>query len=94
MTSARSRILTTLAVCLICLTILGCGSTRVVTETVEVPVIQERLVPIDPELTRAQTAPDLVPRIWMDAAVIAIHYRHRWESCEARMMEIRKLGDQ
>lgn len=83
-----------LAACLLCLTTFaaGCASPRVVTETVEVPIIVERLVPIDPALTRPQAPPDVEPQIWIDAAVIAIHYRHRWESCEARMHEIRQLG--
>ena len=80
-----------LALLLLCLT--GCASSpAVVTEYETVFVEVERLVPIDPELTRAQEAPDMEVETWLDAAVIGIHFRHLWESCETRMEIIRSLG--
>lgn len=63
-----------------------------ITETTEVPVIVERLIPIDPELTVCPCK-TREPEIWLDAAVIAIEYRQCFESCRARMNEIRKLGE-
>ena len=79
---------------LICLSLMlsGCASTRVVTEYQTVTVEVERLVPVDPELTRPQEPPIMDVVTWLDAVVLGIHYRHRWEACEVRLAEIRRLG--
>lgn len=71
----------------------GC-SRQVVTETRTVYIEVERLVPIDPALTYAQEPPDRPLEIWLDALVLMIEYRHRWDSCEIRMDEIRRLGNE
>lgn len=75
------------------LTLSGCASPRVVTDTKPcAPIEVERLVPVDPALTYAQEPPELEPVTWLDALVLGIHYRHRFESCEIRMEEIRGLA--
>jgi hypothetical protein len=65
----------------------------VVTKTNEVEVIKERLVPVDERLTQDIPPPDIVPKTWRDVAIIAIHYRQRYEAFRERMAEIRGLGD-
>lgn len=52
----------------------------------------ERLAPIDPRLTQPQSPPDRALQTWLDALVLMIEYRHRWESCEARLAEIAEIG--
>ena len=61
-----------------------------VTEQVE--VVRERLVPVSRELTYSQPWPDVTVETWRDVAVLSIHYRDRWQSCEIRMEQIRNLG--
>lgn len=61
------------------------------TETVTVEV--ERIVPVDSRLTYAQEHPDRPLITWLDALVLAIEYRHRFENCEYRMEQIRGLTD-
>ena len=78
---------------LLCLMISACASSpEVVTRAETVEVIRERLVPVDPQLTRAQPWPDMDVKVWRDVAVLGIHYRDRWQSCEIRMEQIRNLG--
>lgn len=89
-----SRLTVTPALMLACLMLSACASPRVVTQTKTVTVEVERIVPVDPALTYAQDAPDLDPQTWLDAVVLGIHYRHRWESCEIRMEAIRGLADE
>ena len=91
--SSAKPLTATLALALLCLTLSGCASPRVVTEYETVTIKVERLVPIDPALTQAQDAPSMDVRTWLDAVVLGIHYRHRWEACETRMSEIRGLTD-
>ena len=86
-----SPLTVTLALMLASLMLSGCASPRVVTETKTITVIEERIVPVDPGLTYPQDPPDLQPETWLDALVLGIHYRHRWESCEYRMGEIRGI---
>ena len=79
---------------LLLLSLTGCSSQpRVVTEYKTVYVDRERIVPVDPALTRAQAHPDRPLVTWLDALVLLIEYRHRFESCEVRMGEIRGLAD-
>ena len=70
----------------------ACVTPRVVTETETVFVEVERLVPVSPELTYAQEPPTRPLVLWIDSLALMIEYRHRWESCEIRMEEIRGLG--
>lgn len=58
-----------------------------------VTVERDRLIPIDPELTRAQEPPDMAVETWLDAVILGIHYRHRWEACEVRMQAIREANE-
>ena len=75
------------------LSLFGCASTpEVVTQTQTVEVVKERLVPVDPELTRKQPWPNMEIKVWRDVAVLGIHFRDRWQSCEIRMEKIRNLG--
>lgn len=85
--------LRTAMLALACLSLIGCAGPQVVrqTETVEVEV--ERIVAVDPELTRPTPPPDRELVLWIDAIVLMIEYRHRWESCEIRLSEIRGLAD-
>ena len=79
---------------LACLSPIGCAGPQVVTELTPCePIEVERLVPVDPDLTYAQEHPDRPLVTWLDALVLSIEYRHRWESCEIRMGEIRGLTD-
>lgn len=89
--SASAKPLTAMiALALICLTLSGCVlRSQVVTEYRTVEVEVERLIPIDPALTQPQPPPDMDVVTWLDAVVLGIHYRHRWESCEARLKAIR-----
>ena len=80
---------------LLLLSLTGCASQpRVVTEYQTVYVDRERIVPVDPALTRALPAPARELVTWLDALVLMIEYRHRWESCEVRMEEIRGLTNE
>ena len=91
--SASFALLTvTLALTLTFLT--GCATPRIVTERQVVEVEIERIVPVDPALTRALPAPARELVTWLDALVLMIEYRHRWESCEVRMEEIRGLTNE
>ena len=81
----------TLALTLTFLT--GCATPRIVTERQVVEVEIERIVPVDPALTRAQAHPDRPLVTWLDALVLMIEYRHRFESCEVRMDAIKGLAD-
>ena len=83
----------TVTLALACLSLTGCVTPRVVTETKTVTVVEERIVPVDPKLTRALPPPDRDLVTWLDALVMSIEYRHRWESCEHRMSVIRGLPD-
>ena len=85
--------LLTVTLALVLLSLTACATPRVVTETETVTVEVERLVPVTPELTYAQEPPTRPLEIWIDALVLMIEYRHRWESCEMRMEEIRGLRD-
>lgn len=67
---------------------------RVITQTKTVTVEVERLVPVDPGLTYAQEPPTRPLVLWIDALALMIEYRHRFESCELRMEEIRGLGSE
>ena len=78
---------------LLCLYLTGCVTPRVVTEYKTVYVDRERIVPVDPALTRAQEPTQRELVTWLDALVLMIEYRHRWESCEVRMDAIRGLAD-
>ena len=81
-----------MAICALALLYLtGCVTPRIVTERQVVEVEIERIVPVDPALTRAQAHPDRPLVTWLDALVLMIEYRHRFESCEVRMGEIRGL---
>ena len=80
---------------LVCLSLSACAlQPRVVTEYRTVYVDRYSLVPVDPELTRAQEPPDRELVTWLDALLLSIEYRHRWESCEVRLSEIRGLGSE
>ena len=72
----------------------ACGlQPKVVTEIAPcAPVEVERIVPVDPGLTYALPAPERELVTWLDALALGIEYRHRWESCEERMEEIRGAG--
>ena len=83
----------TLALAFTCLLMSGCGSTQVVTERETTEVEVERLVPVDPALTRPMEPVTFVAVTWLDAAILAIHWRQRAESCDDRMGEIRGLTD-
>jgi Ni,Fe-hydrogenase III small subunit len=91
--SSGSSALLTVTLALACLSLTACATPRVVTETQTVEVVVERIVPVDPKLTRALPPPDRELVTWLDALVMSIEYRHRWESCETRMEEIRGLTD-
>ena len=83
-----------MAICVpLLLSLIGCAGPRVVTQTETVTVEIERIVPVDPALTYAHEHPDRPLVTWLDALVLAIEYRHRFESCEIRMKEIRGLTD-
>ena len=83
-----------MAICALALLYLtGCVTPRIVTERQVVEVEIERIVPVDPALTRAQSHPDRPLVTWLDALVLMIEYRHRFESCEVRMDAIRGLTD-
>lgn len=69
----------------------ACAGPQVITETETVYVDRERLIPIDERLTYAQEPPERPLVIWLDALVLSVEYRHRWESCEYRMEQIRGL---
>jgi len=92
--SKPSFVLPTVTLALACLSLSGCATPRVVTQTETVEVVVDRIVPVDPQLTRALPPPDRKLVTWLDALVMSIEYRHRWESCEIRMGEIRSLGDE
>jgi hypothetical protein len=79
-----------IALLLLSLTLSGCAS-RVVTETeyIEVPV--EVPIPLDPELTRDVPPPDFDVQTWRDVAILAIHYRQRYEALRERMNVIRGI---
>ena len=91
--SSASFVSRTVTLALVLLSLTACASPRVVTEYETVYVDRERIVPVDPALTYAQGHPDRPLVTWLDALVLGIEYRHRWESCEARMEEIRGLTD-
>ena len=82
-----------LAPIFLCLLISGCGSTRVVTEYETIEVEVERIVPVDERLTRPIEPMTFVAVTWLDSAILALHWRHRAESCDDRMTEIRGLMD-
>ena len=86
--------LRTAMLALACLSLIGCAGPQVVTQTETVEVEVERIVPVDPALTYAQEHPDRPLVTWLDALVLSIEYRHRFESCEIRMGEIRGLVDE
>jgi len=92
-TFGTSSVVKALAATLLLLLTSACASPEVVTKTETVEVIRERLVPIDPNLTYAQPWPDLEVITWRDIAVLSIHYRDRWQSCEIRMEKIRQAGE-
>ena len=79
---------------LLLLSLTGCATPRVVTEYRTETVEVERIVAVDPELTRPTPPPDRELVLWIDAIVLMIEYRHRWESCEVRLSEIRGLGSE
>ena len=82
------------ALACLCLTLSACALTpEPVIEYRTVPIEVERLVPVPGALTRALDPPDLDVRTWGDCPVLVIHYRHRWESCETRMREIRDIQE-
>lgn len=86
--------LLTVTLALACLSLTACATPRVVTQTETVTVIEERIVPVDPGLTYAQEPPTRPLMLWVDALALMIEYRHRFESCEVRMKEIRELGNE
>ena len=89
----KSCIKNTLVTISVLLLLSGCATPRIVTERQVVEVEIDRIVPVDPALTRAQSHPDRPLVTWLDALVLMIEYRHRFESCEVRMGEIRGLAD-
>ena len=70
----------------------GCASRETVTDTETVEVVKEVIVPVDERLTRPIAPPDMEPVTWLDGVILGVQYRQKWQSCEARMAEIRSLG--
>ena len=79
----------------LCLMASGCASVPdcepVFSTVVE---YRDRLVPVASELTEPQAPPDVEVVTWLDAVIIGIHYRQKWESAEYKLSVIREThGD-